>query len=117
MTTPHKKFRQGTTDPLEITLLDSDGAAANITGYGSITIFLRSADGLVEVEKTTPTDVTCATPSSGVVSINFGASDLLFSKASYNGYVIVVDGSGKRSSFPDDGEFVIDMLERYSGDG
>ena len=116
MSTSHKKFRQGTTDPLEITLMDGD-SVANLTGYASITIFLRSADGLAEVEKTTPTDVTCATPSSGVVSINFGASDLLFSKASYNGYVIVVDGSGKRSSFPDDGEFTIDMLERFTGDG
>jgi hypothetical protein len=116
MTTPHKKFRQGTTDPLEITLMDGD-SVANLTGYASITIFLRSADGLVEVEKTTPTDVTCATPSSGVVSVNFAVADLLFSKGSYHGYVIVVDGSAKRSSFPDDGDFVIDMLERYSGDG
>jgi hypothetical protein len=109
-------FREGTTEPVNITLMDGS-SAANITGYGSVSIFLRSEDGATQVEKTTPTDVAVVSASGGTITVTFGASDLLFSKVQYRGYIIVVDGTGKRTSFPSNGEIVFKMRERFSGDG
>ena len=108
-------YRQGTTEPVNVTLMDGT-SAANITGYGSVAIYLRSKDGSVSVEKNTSDGISVVSASAGTLTITFGASDLLYSKELYKGYIVVVDGTGKRSSFPSDGEFVFKMLERFSND-
>lgn len=110
------QFREGTTEPVNITLMDGT-SAANITGYGSVSIFLKAETDGTQVEKTTPTDVTVVSAAAGTITVTFGATDLLYSKVQYRGYIIVVDGSGKRTSFPSDGEIVFRMRERFSGDG
>lgn len=104
-------FREGTTEPVNITLYDGT-TAANITGYGSVTIFLKADDG-TEVEKT----AAVVDAAAGTITVTFGATDLLYSKTLYRGYVIVVDGAGKRTSFPSNGEIIFKMRERFSGDG
>ena len=144
--------REGTTDAITITLYDGD-TAADITGYSEIWLFLRSEDGLSQVEKSTvntspsasasysesaspsaspsaslsaspspsapavPGGISVTHASTGVISVSFGENDLLFSRKCYNGYIIVIDGTGKRSSFPNNEEFRFVMRERFTGDG
>lgn len=112
-------YREGSTEPITINLKDGT-TAANITGYASVSLFLRSADGLAQSEASTAdSGITVTTAASGTIALNPSllTSALLFSKVSYFGYVIVVDGSSKRTSFPSDDEFEIVMRERFSGDG
>lgn len=107
-------YREGTTEPITITLKDGT-SAADITGYASVTIFLRSQDGATQTEAA----LTVTTADSGIVSLDPGdlTTPLVFSDGAYFGYIIVVDGSADRTSFPSNGEFLFSMLERYSGDG
>lgn len=109
-------FREGTTEPVNITIYNGT-TAANITGYSAVWIFLRSQDGATQVEKSTSDGVAVVSASAGTITVTFGASDLLYSKGAYRGYIIVIDGSSKRSSFPSNGEIVFKMRERFSGDG
>lgn len=112
-------YREGTTEPIDITLKDGS-SAADITGYTSIGLFLRSGDGSHESEaSSTDNGITVTSASAGTIQLHPSllTSALLYSEKEYRGYIIVVDGSSKRSSFPSDGEFVIKMLERYAGDG
>jgi len=112
-------FREGTTEPITITLYDG-ATAANITGYSSVSLFLRSLDGVVQSEASTAdSGIVVTTAASGIITLDPTklTTALLFSKELYYGYIIVVDGTSKRSSFPSDGEFVFKMRERYSGDG
>lgn len=109
------QFRQGTTEPVNITLMDGT-SAANITGYGSVAIFLRSKDGAASVEKSTSGGISVVSASAGTITVTFDAGDLLYSKDYYTGYILVVDGTGKRTYFPSNGEFVFKMLERFSND-
>lgn len=113
------KYREGTTEPIDITLYDGT-TAANITGYTSVSLFLKSLDGASQSEASTAdSGITVTSASAGTIKLHPSllTSALLYSKEAYTGYIIVVDGSSKRSSFPSDGEFVFKMLERYSGDG
>lgn len=115
MTTTHH-YREGTTDPVNIILYDN-GSPADITGYTSVAIFLKSRDETVQVEKATGgSGITVNDAAAGDISVQFSESDLLYAKRSYSGYVIVVDGSGYRSSFPEDEEFVFVVRPRYSSD-
>lgn len=112
-------LREGTTEPITVTLKDGT-SGANITGYTSVSVFLRSADGAVQSEgSTADSSVTVTTAASGIVAVHPGllSTALAFAKDFFYGYFIVVDGSGKRTPFPSDGEFIIKMLERFSGDG
>ena len=112
-------FREGTTEPITITLKNND-LAADITGNTKVSIFLRSADMLVQSEASTlDSGIVVTTPSSGIITFHPPklTTALVYSKGSYYGYIIVEDSTSKRTSFPSDGEFVIEMLERYSGDG
>ena len=109
-------FREGTTDPKNM-ILHSDGAAADITGYTSVSVFLKSNDGTALVEKTTGGGgVTVNDASAGDISVQFAEGDLLYSKRKYSGYALVVDGSGNRTSFPGDKEFQFVMQPRFSND-
>lgn len=111
-----KHYREGTTDPVSITLY-SNGSAANITGYTSVAIFLKSHDGEVSVEKATGgSGITVSDAAAGEISVQFDEDDLLYAKRSYRGYVLVVDGSNNRSSFPENEEFSFLMRPRYSND-
>jgi len=111
-----KYYRQGTTDPVSITLY-SRGSPADITGYASVALFLTSRDGLSLVEKATGGDgITVTDADAGAISVRFGESDLLYSKVSYSGYVLVVDGQGNRAAFPEGEEFIFVMRPRYSND-
>lgn len=118
MTIPTYSFREGDTDPIVVTLYDGQDPA-NITGYGSVSVYLRSIDGAVQSEATTGSGVTVTGASTGEISIapDGLTTPLAYSRESYYGYFVVVDGSGKRASFPSNGEFIISMLERFSGDG
>lgn len=119
MSNPIFYFREGNTEPVDITLYDGT-SAANITGYTSVAIFLRSEDGSVQVEGVTPSSgVAVVSASAGTIQFVPAAATaaLTFSKVSYSGYVLVIDASGRRTTFPSDGEFVFRMLERYTGDG
>lgn len=112
-------FRQGTTEPITMTLKDGT-SAANITGYSSVSIFLRSADGAVESEASTAdSGITVTTAASGIIALNPAllTNALLFSKERYFGYIVVVDGSSKRTTFPSNDQLEFIMLERFSGDG
>ena len=112
-------FREGNTEPVDITLYDGT-TAANITGYSSVSIFLRSEDGTAQVEGTTPSSgVTVVSAAAGTIQFvpASATGTLTFAKNLYYGYIIVVDGSSRRTSFPSDGDFVFKMLERYSCDG
>jgi hypothetical protein len=112
------EYREGDTDPIEITLMDGDSAAV-ITGYASVSVFLRSQDGQKQSEASTSNSgVVVVTAASGAVKIDPAllSSALLYSKKRYYGYFVVVDGDGNRSSFPNDEEFAIVMKERFSGD-
>ena len=110
-----KHYREGTTDPVNITLY-SRGSLADITGYTSVAIFLKSADGATVVEKATGNGITVNDAAAGDISVQFDEGDLLYANGGYNGYVLVVDGSGNRASFPEDGEFTFVMHPRYSND-
>ena len=111
-----KYYREGTTDPVNI-ILKSDGSPAVITGYTSVSIFLKSLDGVATVEKATGgSGITVNDDTAGDIDVQFAEDDLLYSKSRYSGYVIVVDGSGNRASFPEDEEFVFIMRPRYSHD-
>lgn len=113
---PTKYYREGTTDPVNIILYDN-GSPAVITGYTSVAIFLISADEAATVEKATGgSGITVNDDTAGDISVTFGENDLLYAKSFYKGYVIVVDGSGNRSAFPENGEFVFQMRPRYSHD-
>ena len=109
------ELRQGTTEPLAVTLYDG-AVGANLAGVAGIYLFLRSDDGATQVTKSTSSGITVTTAASGIIALSFGATDLLFSKVAYNGYFIVVDGTGKRASFPNNNEIRIVMRERFSGD-
>lgn len=112
-------YRQGTTEPIAITLYDGT-TAANITGYQSISIFFRSVDGTAESEASTAdSGITVTTAASGLIVLHPAllTNALLFSKGHYFGYIVVVDGNGKRSTFPSNGYFKFVMLERFTGDG
>lgn len=112
-------YREGSTEPITITLKDGT-SGANITGYSSVSIFLRSSDGLVQSEASTAdSGITVTTAASGIITLDPSklTTPLLYSKGAYVGYVIVVDGTSKRSSFPSNEEFEIRMRERFSGDG
>lgn len=109
------RFRQGTTEPVNITLMDGS-SAANITGYTSVALFLRSKDDSLLVEKSTSDGINVTSASAGTLTVTFGATDLLYSKDYYTGYILVVDGTGKRTSFPSNGEFIFKMLERFAND-
>lgn len=101
---------------MSITLY-SEGSVADITGYTSVAIFLKSQDGEALVEKATGgSGITVTDAANGVIGVQFGESDLLYAKRRYSGYVLVVDGSGNRSSFPEDEEFVFVIQPRYSND-
>lgn len=111
-----KHYREGTTDPVSITLY-SNGAAAAITGYTSVAIFLKSNDGEALVEKATGgSGITVTDAANGVISVQFAEDDLLYAKRSYRGYALVIDGSGNRAPFPEGEEFVFVMHPRYSND-
>ena len=113
------KYREGSTDPISITLYNGT-TPADITGYGSVSFFLRSTDNSVQSEaSTTDSGITVTTASAGAIVLhpNLLTSALLFSKVAYLGYVIVVDGTGKRSDFPGGDGFVFKMYERFTGDG
>lgn len=111
-----KHYRQGTTDPVTITLY-SRGSPADITGYTSVAFFLTSRDGQALVEKATGGDgITVTDADAGAISVQFAEADLLYSKISYSGYVLVVDGQGNRAAFPEDEEFLFVMRPRYSND-
>lgn len=103
-------IREGTTKPIVISLYDGDSPAV-ITGYSSVTLYLKAGDGTTVTK--TPTVVTAAT---GSLTVSFAATDLLFSKVQYSGYIVVVDGAGKRTPFPSNGEFLFTMHPRYSND-
>lgn len=112
-------YREGDTEPIDITLMDGANSAS-ITGYSSVSVFFRSSDGSAQSEvSTADSGVTVTTPSSGLISLDPTkfTTPLAYSKGAYSGYVIVVDGTGKRSSFPSNEEFEIRMRERFSGDG
>lgn len=118
MTVKHY-YRQGTTEPITIYLKDGS-TAANITGYSSVSIFLRSADGAVESEASTAdSGVTVTTAASGEIALHPAllTAALLFSKERYFGYIVVVDGSSKRTTFPSNDQLEFIMLERFTGDG
>jgi hypothetical protein len=111
-----KYYREGTTDPVNI-ILYSRGSPAPITGYTSVAIFLKSGHGSAVVEKVTSDGgVTVNDAAAGDISVQFAEDDLLYANASYSGYVLVVDGSGNRASFPENEEFVFIMRPRYSND-
>lgn len=112
-------YREGDTEPITITLMDGANSAS-ITGYSSVSIFLRSSDGSAQSEASTAdSGITVTTAASGIITLDPSklTTPLLYSKGAYVGYVIVVDGTGKRSSFPSNEEFEIRMRERFSGDG
>lgn len=112
----NKYFREGTTDPVNIILYDN-GSAANIAGYTSVALFLKSADELTTVEKATGgSGITVNNAAAGDIDVQFDEGDLLYADGSYSGYIIVVDGSGNRSSFPEAEDFVFVMRPRYSND-
>lgn len=111
-----KYYRQGTTDPVAITLY-SRGAPADITGYTSVALFLTSHDGLALVEKATGgSGITVTDADAGAISVQFDEGDLLYAKAGYRGYVLVVDGQGNRAAFPEGEEFIFVMRPRYTND-
>lgn len=112
-------FREGDTEPKGMTLLDN-GVGANITGYTSVSIFLKSSDGLVESEASTANGgITVTTAALGVIALHPALLTvaLVFSKQYYFGYVTVVDGNGKRSTFPQGKPFMFRMFQRFPGDG
>jgi hypothetical protein len=112
-------YREGTTEPITITLYNND-VAADISGYTKVSIFLRSADGGTQSEAaTTDNGVVVTTAASGVITFHPSklTTALVYSKGAYYGYIIVEDSASKRTSFPSNGNFVFEMLERYSGDG
>lgn len=113
------KYREGTTEPIDITLKDGD-SAANITGYTSVALFLRSADGAAESEASTAdSGITVTSASAGTIKLHPSllSAALTYAKRVYYGYIIVVDSSSKRSSFPSNDNFEFRMLERFTGDG
>jgi hypothetical protein len=110
-----KHYREGTTDPVNI-ILYSRGSPADIAGYTSVAIFLTSRDGSAVVEKATGSGITINDAAAGDISVQFAEDDLLYANASYSGYVLVVDGSGNRASFPENEEFIFVMRPRYSND-
>lgn len=112
-------FREGTTEPITIFLKDGT-SAANITGNASVSIFLRSSDGATQSEASTADNgITVTTAASGEIALHPAllTTALLFSKERYYGYIIVVDGTSKRTSFPSNDQLEFIMLERFSGDG
>ena len=119
MTTSKKfTYREGTTEPITITLYDND-VAADITDYDSVSIFLRSYDKSEQSEASTEDDgITVTTPASGIITLDPTklTKALKYSKGAYLGYIIVIDTEGLRTSFPSNGEFIVEMLERFSGD-
>lgn len=111
-------LREGTTEPITVTLMDGT-TAASITGYASVALYLRSADDAVVVTGTTAGGgVSVTTAASGIVAINPASlsTTLLYSKGYYKGYFVVTDGTGKLSKFPNGAEFEIHMREKYTGD-
>jgi len=112
-----RTVRQGDTEAINFTLY-SNGSAANITGYTSAAMYLVSRqDSSTAVSFTTAGGTfTVGTAASGACSISPSATSFLNAKSPYRGYVIVIDGTGKRSSFPEDGEIVFNVLERLSND-
>lgn len=116
MTTTIFEIREGTTEPITVTLYDGT-TAANITGYSSVALFLRAEDGTT-ISKTDGVGggITVTTAASGLLAVSFGETDLLYSKRNYSGYIIVEDGTGKRSAFPSDSEFIFNVRERFSND-
>jgi len=112
-------YREGTTEPVDIVLYNND-VVADITGYTKISIFLRSADGLTQSEAaTTDSGITIILANAGQIRLDPTklTTALTYAKGSYFGYIIVEDSVTKRTSFPSNGNFTIQMLERYSGDG
>ena len=112
-------YREGTTEPITITLYDG-ADAANITGYASVSLFLRSADGTAQSEASTADGgIVVTTAASGIITLDPTklTAALTHAKEVYYGYVIVVDGTAKRTAFPSGKEFTIIVTERYSGDG
>lgn len=107
-------IRQGDTEPVNFTL-KSNSAAADLTGYSSVTMYLVGSDGTA-LSFTTGTDLTVETAASGACSISPGVTSFLSAKSPYKGYVIVVDGSAKRSSFPENGLIIFNVLSRLSND-
>lgn len=111
-----KHHRQGSTDPVAITLY-SRGSPADITGYTSVALFLTSKDGAAVVEKATGgSGITVTDADVGEISVQFAEGDLLYAKEHYTGYVLVVDGSGNRAAFPENEEFYFVIRPRYSND-
>jgi hypothetical protein len=111
-----KEYREGDTDPVAITLMDGEDPA-DITGYASVSLFLRSKDKQEQVEKATGGNgITVVDADAGEITVTFEEDELAFAKSRYEGYFIVVDGSGNRSSFPNDEEIAFVMRERLSGD-
>lgn len=110
-------MREGTTEPITVTLKDGT-TGANITGYSAVSVWLRSADGTVVSGTTAGGGVSVTTAGSGILAINPGSlsTPLLYSKNVYYGYFTVTDGTGKLSKFPNGEEFQIVMKEKYTGD-
>lgn len=111
-----KYHREGSTDPVNI-ILHSNGSPADITGFASVAIFLLSANEQVTVEKATGGNgITVNDAAAGDIDVQFGESDLLYALGWYTGYVIVIDGSGNRSSFPENEEIKFVIRPRFSND-
>lgn len=108
-------IREGDTEAVNFTLY-SAGSGANITGYTSVTMYLVGRDGTELSFGTVAGDLTVETASGGACSISPAEDDFLAAKSVYKGYVVVVDGSGKRSSFPEDGWLNFVVLSRVSND-
>ena len=85
----------------------------------SVSIFLRSADGASQSEAYTgDSGIVVTDATNGVIDLypSLLSAALTFAKSQYLGYIIVVDGDGARTSFPSNGEFLFNILERYTGD-
>lgn len=111
------QIREDTTEPINITL-KSNGSAADISGYSSVSIFLRSVDNpTVGVEHdTVDGNVVIVSAAAGTITVQFDENDLLNSMSPYSGYILVVDGTGNRSTFPEGDEFLFIVGERYTDD-
>lgn len=115
------KFRQGSTDPIDMQLLTLDpetevASAADITGWQSVVCRLRSKDQSQTVTFTTEggsPDLTVTDAATGKVRLLVEADDFDDAEQWYEGYFRVIDAAGNTVDFPQDGTFEVEIAEYF----
>jgi hypothetical protein len=120
-------IREGLTEPQSFRLeqIDPDTdikSAVDITGYGSVSLFLSPEGGRGDNVTLSTTNgkisITSANPAADDPhgTFTFEVADLKATRQSYVGYFLVVDGGGNRIYFPSDDDLRFVILGRLPND-